>query len=168
MSLPPLTHLHPSAETMAYRRGGKHLKLWVLAIVAAATVYAWCVDFVTVEGERTIYTVACEGGSWSGNRCTGRLTPGPRFRFRALPAHGEVLFWTAGASDPAGKLAPCKVESGRNWRCDAGADSARSITLQMVRGVPQPDAVLNARGLHFVPKMRWLLLRAGMPTGARA
>ena len=43
-----------------------------------------------MQGERTIYTVECQAGSWNGDRCSGQLVAGPRYRYRALPPHSEV------------------------------------------------------------------------------
>jgi hypothetical protein len=67
---------------------------WVATPVFLLLVFfIWSSDRVTLQGERTIYTVNCVNGTWDGHRCNGLLTTGPRFRYRALKAHGEVLFW---------------------------------------------------------------------------
>jgi hypothetical protein len=155
-------------ERAAERRMNVRTAVGLLVVVAILAVYAWAVDFITLEGERTIYTAACVGGTWTGNRCGGDMVAGDRVRFRALKAHSEVLFWTAGAAEPAGKLTACEVTSERNWTCPASADASRSITLQMVRGKPIADAQGRTRVFHSVPKMQWLLLRAGVGWGATA
>jgi hypothetical protein len=144
--------------------------LWRVVISGTLLIalYAWAIDFVTFEGERTIYTVECAGGTWSGNRCSGRLVVGDRFRFRALKAHREVLFWTAGSSEPAGKFTDCEISGGRNWSCPANADAGRTVTLQMVHGLPVADASHRTRTLHSVPKLEWLFLRVGVGWGSTA
>jgi hypothetical protein len=132
--------------------------LLVLAIVGA-----WLNDFITLQGERTIYTVDCVGGAWEGDTCTGRLVAGDRYRFRALRVHSEVLFWRVGVKEASARLENCEIQDGRNWTCPAGADAARSITLVMDHG----EAVASAAGatlpLHAVPKWRWLFLRWTAP-----
>jgi hypothetical protein len=130
--------------------------------------YAWAIDFVTFEGERTVYTVECSGGAWTSNRCSGRLLVGDRYRFRALPPHGEVLFWTAGSREPAGKFSNCKVDSGRNWSCPANADGSRTVTLQMEHGKPVVDAQQRTRSFHSVGKLRWMLLSICIGVGSTA
>lgn len=134
----------------------------LVAALLLLVFYAWAVDFVTLEGERTVYTVACSGGDWVDQRCSGSIVVADRYRFRALKAHREVLFWTVGAAEPAGKLIDCGITNSRNWVCKPGADAARSITLQLARGQPVTDAGPSARKLHVVPKLRWLLLRMGI------
>ena len=41
---------------------------------------------------------------WQGERCSGRLVAGDRYRYRALKPHGEVIFWTVGTKDKSGKF----------------------------------------------------------------
>jgi len=142
--------------------------LALVAVVVFVAFYAWSVDFATLEGERTIYTVTCKGGAWAGNRCSGTLVAGDRIRFRALKAHREVLFWAAGSAEPAGKLTDCEISSGRHWVCPPGADAARSIALQMEAGRAVADPQGRTRVLHSVPKLRWLLLRSGIRWGSSA
>src|SRR4051812_45446856 len=84
----------------------------LMAFVALAFV-SWASDFVTLQGERTIYTVHCADGTWRGQTCTGKLVPDGRVRFRALRAHREVLFWRAGVREPSGRLIGCDIEDGR-------------------------------------------------------
>lgn len=138
----------------------------IVAALLLLAFYAWVVDFVTLEGERTVYTVACSGGDWANQRCSGSLVAADRYRFRALKAHREVLFWTVGSAEPAGKLTDCDIENNRNWICKPGADAARAITLQLARGRPVVDGRPSSKELHFVPKLRWLLLRIGISWGS--
>lgn len=155
---------------MSHSTGFLMRKVWVaLASVFVITaVYGWAVDFVTASGERTVYTVECAHGDWTGNRCLGEMAAGIRYRFRALPARGEVLFWTIGRAEPSGKLTGCAVTDGRNWSCPPSPDAARSITLSMVHGRPSPDPQRRTRPLHSVSKLYWLAMRQGVPVGATA
>ena len=135
----------------------------LLALVAAV----WLMDGITFEGQRTIYTANCQDGNWDGSVCTGKLVPGERFRFRALKAHREVLFWTVGvANEASGKFTNCEIQSGRNWQCQANADLPRTITREMVHGIPVPEAGGKTRPFHRVSKLRWYLLDLGIPTGS--
>lgn len=140
------------------------VRVWacVLAILAALGFAAWASDFVTMQGERTIYTVECRDGAWAGDRCGGKLVVGQRYRYRALPPHQEVIFWTVGTSDPSGKFAECNITDGRNWICTPNVDAPRSITLQMADGAPiagPPGSV--TKPFRAVSKWRWMLLKRG-------
>jgi hypothetical protein len=140
------------------------LRTWgiVLALLAALGLFMWSVDYVTLEGEWTIYTVRCHGGNWANDRCTGELQPGERYRFRALKSKGEVVFWIVGSAEPSGKLAPCVIKDRSNWTCTANADAARSIALEMRKGRPVPPSLGEHPALHTVAKWRWFLLRVGI------
>jgi len=131
--------------------------LTFVPLLVLAAVGAWLNDFITLQGERTIHTVECVDGTWQGEECTGRLVAGERWRFRALRVHREVLFWRVGVQENSGRLTDCEIQDGRNWRCPATGDAARSITLVMDHGeaVAGPDT----KPLHAVPKWRWLFLR---------
>jgi len=127
---------------------------------------AWASDRITLDGERTVYTAVCQGGNWQGTNCMGKLVNGDRFRFRALKAHREVLFWTSGSTtERAGKFNDCEIQDGRNWRCKANAEFPRTITREMVRGCPVKDTTGQARSFRQVSKWRWFLLKYGVPTG---
>ena len=106
-----------------------------MLVLVALGFAAWASDFVTLQGERTIYTVDCDGGAWQGDHCSGQVAAGARYRYRALKPHGEVIFWTVGTSEPSGKFGECTIQDGRNWVCKVCPDAARSITLQMAQGV---------------------------------
>lgn len=149
--------------------GSPRLAIGSLAVIAVfAAVLAWLTDAVTLQGERTIYTVECDGGRWDGQACTGRLVAGDRYRFRALRSHGEVLFWRVGAAETSARLPGCDIRDGRNWKCPPGADAAMSITLEMAHGEAVRDGASPTRAFHAVPKWRWLLLRRGLPAGSAA
>lgn len=139
------------------------VRIWafVIVILAALGFAAWASDFVTMQGERTVYTVECSNGAWQGNRCAGKLVAGNRYRYRALKPHSEVIFWTVGAKEPSGKFGECTIQDGRNWQCKPNADAARSITLQMAEGAPIAGPAEVTRSFRAVSKWRWLLLQRG-------
>ena len=56
-----------------------------LLILVVFGVLIWLSDRVTLQGERTVFTVKCEHGAWQGSHCTGKLVPGERYAFRASP-----------------------------------------------------------------------------------
>jgi hypothetical protein len=127
---------------------------------------AWITDGITLEGERTVYTAKCQDGSWQGSNCTGKLVAGDRYRFRALRAHSEVVFWTAKATtEPSGKFTDCVIKDGRNWQCKPNADFSRTITREMVHGCPVIDTTGQALPFHQISKWRWMLMTSGIPTG---
>jgi hypothetical protein len=146
------------------------MRLWlfVLAALAAMFAFVWASDKVTLQGERTIYTVDCRDGTWQGLLCGGRLVPADRFRYRALKPHREVIFWTVGSAEPSGKFTDCDIKDGRNWICKPSADAPRTITLQMSNGVPVPDSMSRVRAFHAVEKWRWFFLQWGIPIGNEA
>jgi hypothetical protein len=142
---------------------------WIIAfIVLLLAVLAWSDDFVTLQGERTIYTVRCEGAPWRGMSCPGRLIAAERFRFRALKGRREVIFWELGSTDPSGKFAGCDIKDGRNWACKPDAEAARSIALVMAGGRPQHDATGATRPFQAISKWKWWLLYYGIGSFKRA
>ena len=44
------------------------VRVWgfLIAIVSVLGFAAWASDFITMQGERTIYTVECRDGAWAG------------------------------------------------------------------------------------------------------
>jgi hypothetical protein len=139
-----------------------------VVVVLLLIAMMWLSDFVTLQGELTVYTANCDGGQWAGARCTGKLAAGPRYRFRALRIHEEVLFWTAGARENSAKFSNCSIQNGRNWTCPANADAMSTITLQIEHGHAVHDTSGKTRPFHAVEKWRWLLLRAGVWAGSSA
>lgn len=139
-------------------------RVWalVVAILASLIFAGWASDFVTPQGERTVYTVDCREGVWKEDRCSGRIVSGPRYRYRALKPHGEVIFWTVGTNEPSGKFSGCSITDGRNWICPPNADAVRSITLKMDRGAPVSERPGVTFPCRHVPKWRWFLLDAGL------
>ncbi len=139
-------------------------RVWagVIVILAALAFAAWASDFITLQGERTVYTVACQGGGWQGDVCSGKLVAADRYRYRALKRHNEVIFWQVGARDRSAKFDSCRIHDGRNWVCAPGDDASRSITLAMAGGAPVPGPANVTRPFRAVSKWRWMLLRRGL------
>ncbi len=121
----------------------------------------WASDQVTLQGERTIYTVECQGGHWEGLRCTGRLVPGNRHRFRSSRSRHEVLYWIAGSKSPSGKLSDCQVKDRDNWSCNAEIGQPPTIAHELTQGRPTSHLAGLAVPFHAVAKMKWLALEAG-------
>ena len=138
-------------------------RYWLVLVLLFVTfaIVIWASDHVTLQGERTVYTVRCEQGTWVENECSGRLAAAERYRYRALSARGEVLFWIVGSPEPSGKFTQCEIHDGRNWTCKANlnVEAVRSITLEMSNGQPVPDKTGMTRPLHEVSKIVWMWLR---------
>jgi hypothetical protein len=132
-----------------------------IPVVLSLVFYIWTTDKVTLKGERTVFTVDCRNGTWNGNQCGGDIVQGPRFRYRALKARREVVFWVLGSQEPSEKLADCAIEDGRNWTCPATASASKSLTLAMSRGKPVHNPAWSTRPFHSVSKVTWLLVKFG-------
>ncbi|MDR2881695.1 MAG: hypothetical protein LBV29_07335 [Azoarcus sp.] len=142
---------------------------WIVGIVVALlALLAWMHDFVMPQGERTVYTVDCAGGTWNGVHCSGRLVAGERYRFRALKARNEVIFWKLASPEPSGKLSGCEVRDGHNWKCGPGPDAARSIGLKMSSGRLRHDTEEHTRAFRATTKWKWWLLHFGVGGFKRA
>jgi hypothetical protein len=137
--------------------------LYLLVILGALGVFIWSSDRITLEGERTVYTVNCEQGEWDGLRCTGRLTAGDRHRFRSSRSRHEVAYWIAGSAAPSGKYSDCDL-----WSCKVQAGERPSITHEMSDGRPVPRAAGVDLPFHAVTKWKWWALRIGVPWLRRA
>ncbi len=138
-------------------------RVWAFVVLLFALLLfgAWASDFITMQGERTVYTVECHGGTWTDDRCSGELVASNRYRYRALKPHNEVIFWKVGSSDHSGKFDDCAIKDGRNWVCKPSSDASRSITLVMTEGKPLPGPVGVTQPFRAVSKWRWLLLDRG-------
>jgi len=123
--------------------------------------FLWGIDFITLQGEWTVYTAECKQGTWNGDHCSGKLAASERYRFRALKPHKEVLFWVVGSGEPSGRLAPCEIKDRKNWTCTASADGPRLTTLVMSKGQPVPDPAIDTPHRHAVSKFKWMGLRYG-------
>jgi len=137
---------------------------WVAVSVGlmALAIVIWASDRISYEGERTIYSVRCEQGTWEGWRCTGRLVAGDRYRFRASKSRREVLYWIVGSSGPSGKYTDCKVADRGNWTCMETVGQPATIAHAMVNGRPTRDEGGTTLAFHAVPKWQWWLLDAGV------
>lgn len=143
---------------------------WIVFLLAVGSlgIVLWASDKITYEGERTIYTVACEDGAWEGLRCRGRMMPSARFRFRASTSKQEVLYWVVGSPEPSGKYSNCKVKDRGNWTCPIIAGQPSSITHEMVHGRPTRSTDGSSLAFRAVPKWVWWMLDAGIPISSRA
>jgi len=137
--------------------------LYVLVIVGALGVFIWSSDHITLEGERTIYTVTCEQGAWDGLRCTGRLAAGDRHRFRSSRSRREVVYWIAGSAAPSGKYADCDVIDRDFWSCKAHEGELPTITHELSDGRPVPHTPGTDLPFHAVTKWKWWALHVGIP-----
>lgn len=136
--------------------------LYVIVVVGALGVFIWSSDRITLEGERTIYTVNCEQGAWDGLRCSGRITAGDRYRFRSSRSRREVLYWIAGSATPSGKYSDCDVTDRDFWSCQARVGEQPSITHELSDGRPVSIAGIDLP-FHAVTKRKWWALRLGIP-----
>jgi hypothetical protein len=137
--------------------------LAVLLVLGGLGFAAWVTDWVTMEGEHTIYTVACGQGEWHDLRCTGRLVAAERYRFRASKSRNEVVYWIAGSSAPSGRYADCKVANRNNWSCKVNADERGTIVYALAKGQPVPGAPHGDIAFRAVAKWKWWALRLGIP-----
>jgi hypothetical protein len=154
----------PSRDRIAMR------KIWTslsLAFVLFA-ILIWAGDQVTLQGERTIYTVTCEGGAWDGLRCTGRLAAGDRYRFRSSRARNEVLYWIAGSTAPSGKYSDCQVKDRDNWICNVPPGQPPSVAHELARGRPTLRDAGTVVPFRAAAKWKWWALRSGIAVSAEA
>jgi len=129
---------------------------------AVGALLIWGSDRVTLQGERTIYTVKCERGAWVGLQCTGRIVAGDRHRFRSSRSRNEVLHWIAGSGAPSEKFTDCKVTDRDNWSCTFQPGQPRTITYVLAHGRPVSGGVERVLPCHAVVKWKWWALRAGI------
>ena len=133
-----------------------------LAVLFAFGLSIWASDKITLQGERTVYTVRCEPDVWEDTRCTGKLLPGERHAFRASTLRQEVIFWVRGSTEPSGKYADCKVADRDNWTCAIQPGQKVSIANEFRKG--RPTRVYDGRVTPFyhVPKWKWWLVHFGV------
>jgi hypothetical protein len=138
---------------------------WVIRVLIILGVFAgmiWISDKVTLEGERSVYSVECVDGSWSDLHCSGKLAAGPQYRFRASKSRQEVLFWIYGSAEPSGKYTDCQVKDRGNWTCNMRLDLPRSITYEMADDRPTRGGGGMTLPFHAVPKWKWWALHFGL------
>ena len=153
--------LRTGRRAMSKRRAIKDALFGVAAVLVLGLL-VWASDTITLQGERTIYTVNCEHGVWKDLGCTGKMVAGDRYRYRASTSRHEVIFWVAGSPKPSGRYTDCDVRNRGNWSCNATLDAAPSITHQMAndRATHGPDGLTVA--FHALPKWKWWLLNSGL------
>jgi hypothetical protein len=134
-----------------------------LAVLATLALLIWGSDRITLQGERTIYTVECAGGAWEGAHCTGKLVAGPRYVFRASRRRGEVLHWVRGSTEPSGKYSDCTVKDRDNWTCNARVGERPQLTYEIAKGQPTHGVGGLTSPFHDVPKWKWWAIRMNVP-----
>ena len=144
----------------ARRRGAMVFVGMVLLLVFALI---WASDRITLQGERTIYSVRCQGGAWQGNKCTGKLVAGERYAFRVSKLRHEVIYWVRGTTEPSGKFSNCDIVDRDNWTCRAEPNQKASITTEMKKGRPTRTTDTGVIPFRDVPKWKWWILDAGLP-----
>jgi len=124
----------------------------------------WASDPITLQGERTIYTVNCKDGSWSGNRCTSVLAPGVRHAFRASRTRQEVIHWVRGSDEPSEKYTDCQVKNRDNWKCNSRKDQKSLFVDELINGRPILTTTQSTTPVpfHAVVKWKWYALQAGI------
>jgi hypothetical protein len=139
------------------------MRKWLLGFLLVAFIAAilWGSDWITLQGERTVYTVRCDDGVWQGTKCTGRLAAGDRHAFRASRSRNEVVYWIRESKAPSGKYSDCMVKDRDNWTCNVHADQKPAITYEMVHGKPTHTDMKEIMPFHAVPKWEWWLMKAG-------
>ena len=142
--------------------------LFALVIVVGLGIFIWASDRVTLEGERTVYTVNCEQGVWEGLHCTGRITAGDRHRFRSSRSRREIVYWIAGSSSPSGKFTDCQIVDRDQWTCQAQAGEVPTITHEMSDARPGHHLEGSDSPFHAVNKWKWWALHWGLPLFSNA
>jgi hypothetical protein len=143
----------------------RRVKTTIIAavVVLLFALLVWSSDRITMQGERTIYTIDCQGGSWNGPHCTGHLAPGARYAFRASVLRKEVIYWTRGSNEPSGTYSDCTVTDRDNWSCKVPAGQKAALANEMKNGRPSLDgAVQPPPLLHEVAKWKWWAIRLGI------
>jgi hypothetical protein len=146
--------------------GGRRLvpKTLVSFVLVAFVIVVWASDRITLQGERTIYTVTCGGGGgWVGTLCTGTLVAGERYAFRASRRRHEVYYWIRNSDQLSGRYSDCVVMDRDNWSCNATLGDQATITHEVAKGRPTHDSFGNGASFHDVPKWKWWLIRLGIP-----
>lgn len=130
-----------------------------LAVLLVVAILVWASDRITLQGERTIFTVKCQRGDWVNGRCTGTLVPGERYAFRASVRRQEVLYWIRGAQSPYGKFSDCQVRDRDNWTCTVPVGADAKVTEGMIGGEPTTGCAGLPTPLHRIAKWRWWVMQ---------
>ena len=138
-------------------------KVWtsLILVFAGFVLLAWGSDKITLQGERTVYTVNCEGGSWDGLHCSGHLVAGMRHRFRASRRRSEVLFWNADSAATSGKYTDCRVVDRDNWNCNEKSGQPAAAAQEFSHGRPLIHGEGSGVQVRAIAKWKWWALRAG-------
>src|SRR5215471_13482051 len=152
------------------RRGSRFVRtLSIVLFFALVVTLIWASDRITMQGEHTVYTVECDGGTWTGKVCSGKLAPGKRYAFRASLARQEVIYWIRGSTAPSGKFPECKVVDRDNWSCKFVPEGPQAtIAYEMAKGHPTRAGSERMVPFHSVPKWKWWLIDAGLRVFTRA
>jgi len=148
-------------QLLTKRRTLRRIVPAVLILLLVAAVI-WGSDRVTLQGERTIYTVECAHGTWQGNHCTGRLEPGPRYAFRASRSRHEVLYWIRESEKPSHKFTDCTVKNRDNWTCNVRLGEPGAVTYEFRDGKPTRGTEGLTLAFHDVPKWQWWAIKWGL------
>lgn len=133
-----------------------------IVVVLLFALLVWASDRITLQGERTIYTVNCEKGAWEGTHCNGVLVPGDRYAFRASVLRHEVIYWIRGSTGPSGTYSDCSVVDRDNWSCNVRLDQKAALAYEMKNGRPTRGGQGLALPFHDVPKWKWWMMRLGI------
>jgi len=136
--------------------------LFGIALLVVVIVGLWATDRITLQGERTIFTVKCNGGAWQGRRCTGTMVPGEQYAFRASHTRNEVVYWVRWSNAPSGKFTDCMVKDRDNWTCNVQLDQNPALTFEMAKGKPTRGVQGIAMPFHNVSKWKWWALDMGI------
>ncbi|MEO8344152.1 MAG: hypothetical protein ABI607_00520 [Betaproteobacteria bacterium] len=137
-------------------------------VIVALGIFIWASDRITMEGQRTIYTVSCEQGAWDGLRCSGRVRASDRHRFRASRSRHEVVYWIAGSNTPSGKFIDCNITDRDRWVCAPRAGEPPTIAHELIDGRPVQQAGNSNVPFHAVSKWKWWALDLGVPIVSKA
>ena len=133
-----------------------------LLVLLVFVMLVWLSDRVTLQGERTIFTVKCDQGTWQGSHCAGKLASGERYAFRASARRHEVIYWIRASDTPSGKYTDCTVIDRDNWSCNVRADKQPTIAYEMVNGRPTRGSQGLTLPFHDVAKWKWWLMNFGI------
>jgi hypothetical protein len=142
--------------------------LFFFAVAVALGVFIWASDRVTLEGERTVYTVNCEQGVWNDLECTGRVTAGDRHRFRSSRSRREIVYWIAGSPSASGKFTDCEITDRDRWTCQSRVGDRPTITHEISDGRPVKSLDGIDVPFHAVTKWKWWALHWGIPVVNKA
>ncbi len=134
-----------------------------VAVIVALVIFIWASDRITMEGNRTVYTVICQQGTWDGLRCNGKMVVGDRHRFHASRSRNEVVYWVAGSSKPSGKFTECDVTDRDHWACKTHEGDQPTIAHELAEGKPVRHAGSTDMPFHAVTKWKWWIIDAGIP-----